>query len=49
VISDRILPTSRQPVVEVFAGDASAGISGATLHELESIWKTRGTMQQRDD
>lgn len=39
VISDRIFPTSRQPVIEVFSGDASAKISNATLHVLKSIWR----------
>ena len=41
VISDRIFPTGRQPIIEVFAGDPSAGISDATLHELRSIWTKR--------
>jgi sucrose-6-phosphate hydrolase SacC (GH32 family) len=48
VISDRIFPTGRQPVIEVFTGDASAGISDATLHELQSIWKARGPAHTRD-
>lgn len=38
VISDRIFPTGRQPVIELFAGDDSASIPSATLHPLRSIW-----------
>lgn len=38
VISDRIFPTRQRPVIEVFAGDDSAGIRSATLHTLKSIW-----------
>ena len=39
VISDRIFPTDKQAIVEVFAGDGSAKILNATLHQLGSIWR----------
>jgi fructan beta-fructosidase len=39
VISDRIFPTGRTPVVEAFTGDGSAKIDDAALWPLKSIWK----------
>ncbi|TWU02234.1 glycoside hydrolase family 32 protein [Stieleria varia] len=39
VISDRIFPTSQQPSIEVFAGDATASVSDTKVHLLDSIWK----------
>lgn len=38
VISDRIFPSSNQPTIEAFAGDASAKIGKTTLYMLNSIW-----------
>ena len=37
VISDRIFPSTNQPVIEAFAGDDSAAID-AVLYSLNSIW-----------
>jgi sucrose-6-phosphate hydrolase SacC (GH32 family) len=42
VITDSIFPKGGQPVVEIFAGDASASVE-ATLHELQSVWRRAGT------
>ena len=39
VISDRIFPSSNQPVLEVFAGDDSAKITETKLYPLSSIWQ----------
>ena len=39
VISDRIFPNSRTPVIEVFAGDETAKVTNTKLHLLKSIWK----------
>ncbi len=39
VISDRIFPTSNQPMIEVFAGDESARVTDTTLQQLKSIWR----------
>ena len=39
VISDRIFPSSQQPVIEVFTGDTSARVTGTKLRQLESIWR----------
>jgi fructan beta-fructosidase len=39
VISDRIFPTGRKPIIEVFAGDDSAKISDTHLWQLKSIWR----------
>jgi fructan beta-fructosidase len=39
VISDRIFPTGRESVIEVFAGDDSAQVTDTALHRLESIWR----------
>lgn len=38
VISDRIFPSSRAPVIETFAGDDTASIPSAQLYKLRSIW-----------
>ena len=38
VISDRIFPMGRTPVLEVFAGDDTASLPKVTLHQLGSIW-----------
>lgn len=39
VISDRIFPTSRLPVIEAFKGDDSADILTSKIHTLDSIWR----------
>ena len=39
VISDRIFPNSRTPVIEVLAGDETAKVTNTKLHLLKSIWK----------
>ncbi|KAA5544495.1 glycoside hydrolase family 32 protein [Roseiconus nitratireducens] len=38
VISDRIFPSSQQPVIEVFAGGETARLTDTTLFPLRSIW-----------
>ncbi|MCA9050773.1 MAG: GH32 C-terminal domain-containing protein, partial [Planctomycetaceae bacterium] len=39
VISDRIFPSTHQPVIEVFAGDKTASIPSAQLQQLRSVRK----------
>jgi fructan beta-fructosidase len=38
VITDRFFPTSNKPIVEAFAGDATAKIRNTRIHSLQSIW-----------
>jgi sucrose-6-phosphate hydrolase SacC (GH32 family) len=38
VISDRLFPSSQTPVIEAFAGDATAQIVDMTVTPLQSIW-----------
>lgn len=39
VISDRIFPSSNEPFIEVFAGDADAEFADTALYPLKSIWQ----------
>ena len=39
VISDRIFPSSQEPVIEVFAGDPSATVTEVRVQRQKSIWR----------
>ncbi|MCA8994763.1 MAG: glycoside hydrolase family 32 protein [Planctomycetaceae bacterium] len=39
VISDRVFPSSQQPLIEAFCGDETAKITNVQLHQLKSVWR----------
>ncbi len=41
VISDRIFPTARRPILEAFTGGRTAQVGKTMLYPLESIWHKR--------